>query len=275
MMKKFFLTPGLIFILVLSTVFPVSAHESPDTTEENYLGISEESILAENLRFRKDFGLDSDKTKVINTIKEKPKNNSFKQFGAYLTDLELEELDTRFKKEKQAIPKIKAKLKPELSWLYVDQPNGGIINIGIKDLSKLNEQEKKEIYNDYIENKVLFKKAKFTEEELNQAHLDIINNLSAVEEEGIKINSISVDIPNEALDIGIYPNTKGSQKTLNKMFSSVPLKFFEQQIDNIDDSSRTSYHRPLQGGLAINTSATSFVKCTASFTALMGLVIIL
>ncbi|TRY27610.1 hypothetical protein FOI68_04410 [Brevibacillus sp. LEMMJ03] len=126
-------------------------------------------ILEKSQRFREEMGLDGDSKTLQSLLNEERK---LSKYGVLLTENEEKELDARFKKQKDRIPKIREyinkNLKNEFAGLYIDQSQGGVVKVGFKKSEKEKVEklvdELKELYDeDMIE--VYY--AEHTNEELN------------------------------------------------------------------------------------------------------------
>jgi hypothetical protein len=126
------------------------------------------------LKFRKEFGLDKDIRKI-------QQDRNIGKYGVSLSLDEEKELIERFDFQDKTIPLIKEKLKKIVNedyTIYIDQENGGIINVGLKSI----KQDLTEIENLFPDkSKLKFKVVKFSESELERIHENIWNKKDYLE----------------------------------------------------------------------------------------------
>lgn len=216
--------------------------------------------LKKTIDFRKEFGLSVDQTFLIEQIKNKNKS-SLDVLGVSLSEAEEKELLERFNNQNAFIPKVKKTMKTKglessFAGLYVDQANGGVINIGIKDdLSKQEyielKKELKLLYND--ENKVNFYQAKMSEEDLDKLSEKVGSDLKELNTLGINILSFATDLPTQKLIIYVDNLNKETISLLEKRYGKekITVKLGEKAVRF---ASRTDYTRPIKGGLSISNS---------------------
>jgi thioredoxin-related protein len=222
-------------------------------------------ILEKSQRFREEMGLDGDSKTLQSLLNEERK---LSKYGVLLTENEEKELDARFKKQKDRIPKIREyinkNLKNEFAGLYIDQSQGGVVKVGFKKSEKEKVEklvdELKELYDEDI---IEVYYAEHTNEELNDLADKISEDRITLKKEGIELSSVSVNLPNQQIDIGVTKLNSKVTKKLEDKYGKNILHIFEEEIHKAE-ADPDDYYRPIEAGLEIEGNIRA---CTAAFSA--------
>ncbi|GBF76951.1 hypothetical protein PA598K_05469 [Paenibacillus sp. 598K] len=253
-----------ISYLLLSTVLffgfsgALSANSFFVNQEESAYNLQHEA----NLKFRKEFGLEqrmaSAKT-MTSVMLISPK------YGVYLTPQEERELDIRLEKQERIVPNLKRyieeKYEDKLGMMYIDQSDGGSINIGIDSeemLSNYDQENVKELFGEVGE--INFFEAEASEKELDDLHMKIASDIDILSEEGIKVHYIDTNLKKQIVEVGLENLDEEIERKFKDYYSDrIELKISApSQPDN-----RAATYTNLQAGIRINT-------CTLGFNARSG-----
>lgn len=196
----------------------------------------------------------------------------------FITPIESDKFWERMETQKR-IPKLmeflKSKYEGNYAGLYVDQENGGVVNIGFysipgeDELSKVTKLLGKDV-------KVKYNKVKYSRDKLD----GIVNELSAIiDNTEDNIVSISTSFSNQKVIIGY---TDDEEKAKDQIFSELQSKSLKRSLNNeqLDEElfrfvkteraetaiDRASIKvRPVSGAVQINFEGTGF--CTNGFSA--------
>jgi hypothetical protein len=222
--------------------------------------------LAQELKFRSEFGLDVSDS----VVKENIQKHSKGKFGAYLSPEEELEIEERLQFQDEVIPKIKAMLSLMTAddyVLYIDQRGGGIINIGLKDTAS-DLKEIRKLFSD--EKKLKVYKIGKSEKELDKLHEKLWDSRNELLGEGIEVINVSTDVVNGKIIVGVRDVNEEKREKLNKQYGEL-LDVREADIAS-DDADRSSTWNPMQAGAKITYSnAGSNYKCSVGFMASDGL----
>ncbi|WP_340673697.1 S1 family peptidase [Brevibacillus agri] len=269
----------LLAVTVTSLSIPVNSTMAAQkrNSELNEYILSKDTIQ-ESDRFREEMGLSS---KNLRSISNDPKNFSEK-YGVFLTEKEEKELDERLEEQKNQIPKIKDfienHLQDEFAAMYIDQKLGGVINIGFKTGSeekvKKFEEDLKKLYSKGM---VEIYYTDYTEEQLDEMAESVSEKRNELAEKGLNVTSVSVNIPEQKIDIGVEKKKAFARSLLlnSETVSDIGLdidsnlfNIFEEGVHQAQASPSDKF-RPIQAGLSIvNTDAGKF--CTSAFSAQIG-----
>lgn len=257
-MKKYARILLLTFVVLLGAGNHNAFAESP---QMNDIGNDKSSQAIKNLKFRDDFGLEKDlnKLKLEKTVEK---------YGVQLTLEEERELNERFAFQEKSIPYIKNVLKEKYNedyTLFIDQKNGGTINIGLKSDS-LDISEIKKFFSDKNSDKVKINSIKYSEKDLNKIHDSILHSRERLKSKGIIIKDVRTDVINQKVIVGVLNHKKENQQELQKEFGEVVVS---QEAEIANDTNRTWTFDPIQGGVKIRYSG---YKCSVGFMATDGLV---
>lgn len=236
--------------------------------------------LKESERFREEIGLSSN-TKNLKALSKDSQNFSEK-YGVFLTKKEEKELDARLEEQKKLIPPIKdfiaENLQEEFASMYIDQKLGGIVRIGFKTGSE--EKVKKfeeELKNLYSKGMLELYYTDYTEQQLDEIAESVSEKRDVLAQRGLDISSVSVNIPEQKIDIGVKKKTAASRSLLldSVIVSDLDLgvdgnliNIFEEDVHEVQ-ASPSSKFRPIQAGLRI-TNVETGGNCTSAFSAQIG-----
>lgn len=211
-------------------------------------------MIAENIKYRKTMGLEHNQSLIENLVHNGVKNNSYNTHGAFLTNEELALVEERVKKQKTYIPKIREYLtSPELesnfSGMYVDQSNGGTVNIGYKN-KEFNKEVENEIKKMYGESeKIKFFNAKHSQKELNNINKLIHSEKVKLKNNDINVISINSNLKDQSVDVGIFPYSDEKAKIIKQIYGNNIIVF--EEVDEGEEENRFASYRPLMGGISI------------------------
>lgn len=251
-LAKLFLSVILLFS-VMSTPILASSENS----------IYQDDQIEKSIQFRKEFGLNLD----ISTFAKSNEQLIQSSFGVLLTKKEENELISRIKEQNEKIPLIKKQLEAYGfdGVVYIDQSNGGIINIGIKnDVEKLGTF--KNTFNELFTNssQVKFFPVLYSEQDLNNYHELIWNESEVLFKD--KIIGVSTDIINQSLTIYLDETDNNIIESIKKQYPKIPLKF-EKSDNNNGDHARDSKLRPIEAGIKITNTDNNNLPCSVGFQA--------
>jgi hypothetical protein len=271
MRENFIGTLKVLFSLFL--IFIIFSSGAEASEHGKYEFDIEQSELQKSIEFRKKFGLQTDSSFVSNVINKKEPNKSFEKFGVWLTNDEMEELESRIKHQEEKIPQIIDYINTNLGedifgGLTVDQSKKGILTIYLTEDLKNVDKEIKEIKHIFKDDaKIKFKKVKKSEKELEKLHKKIYTKKNELTDYGVNITSINNNIDENKVEIGIYPYSLQAVQYLKDTFGE-DITVIENNV-KIEKESRTAYTRPLKGGLRIY-NIDNGSSCTGGFSASLG-----
>jgi hypothetical protein len=279
-MKKKLLLAALSLMLLVPLTF-ASANDTPGKTEgfssvgeSNYSGIEKHTnrfSLEKNFRFREKFGLNSDLSYIQDLINfEKQSGGSTgEEFGVVLTKTEEEGFIERMNFHQSKIPQIRQYINEFISdgfaEIYINQKNGGTINIGfVNNLDTLQDKMNKIMEISERPEMIKFYQAKYSESQLNDLHEEIYSSKKNLKNKGIDIVSIRTDIINEKVVIGV---SQLNELVSNELFVLFPKEMITviEDVPGINKMTSETYTRPIQAGLKIFENGGG--SCTAGFSA--------
>lgn len=273
------LVAALLATTVVTFSIPATstlAAQKQDLVLENYI-LSKDAIQ-ESEKFREEMGLSS---KNLKTLSNDPKNFSEK-YGIFLTKKEEKELDERLEAQKNQIPKIKdyieKHLKDEFAAIYIDQKSGGVVNIGFKTGSEESVKKfEKDLKKLYSKGMVEIYYTDYTEEQLDKIAESLSEKRDELVEKGIELSSVSVNIPEQKIDIGVAKKKDvvksllldtDSASDLDLDIDSNLINIFDEDVSE-PQASVSDYFRPIQAGLRIDDMDAGG-SCTSAFSAQIG-----
>ncbi|MFB4166304.1 hypothetical protein ACE1TI_21690 [Alteribacillus sp. JSM 102045] len=145
------------------------------------------------LKFRDTFGLSKESSPNKNS-------SSTAKYGLNLTEEEEKDLDFRMEIQNKYIPEIvkalekSTKVKEKIGGMYINQENGGIFTILIKedDVENVIRNTVKEVF-PYEEEYLDIKIVDYSEEELNNYQDKLYELESTLKKQGIRINPLNLD----------------------------------------------------------------------------------
>lgn len=263
-MKKVFLFTFCSFILLFALVTEAGVSLANDYESNNYQ-------LNDNdyeRKFREVFGLEI----IPNELQDLTENyhpNSIEHYGLKLTVQEYEALTKRIDLQKEKLPEVEKYLREnygsKFNELYIDQKNGGIIKVGFKE-EVYDEASLKEALIELYEGENLFEiyQVKYSVEELNNLQEKIDEHYEILLLEGIQLLYTSRNIPQERIEVGVFPYNSHTIKRLEELFNSDML--IVKESSPLENTSRTAYTRPVLGGLVLTNQSRSGSRCTSAFS---------
>ncbi|MFB6366777.1 S1 family peptidase [Paenibacillus elgii] len=257
-MRKFTRALILTFVVLLG----VGNHNTfAESSQKNDIDNDKSNQVTKNLKFRDEFGLEKDLNKLqLDKIVEK--------YGVQLTLEEERELNERFAFQEKSIPYIKDVLSRKYNedyTLFIDQKNGGTINIGVKSDS-LDMNEVKSFFSDKNSDKVKINTIKYSEKDLNKIHDSVLHSRDLLKSKGIIIKDVRTDVINQKVIVGVSNHKKENQQEIQKEFGEVVVS---QEAEIANDTNRAWTWNPIQGGVKIRYGD---YKCSVGFMATDGLV---
>ncbi len=257
----------LSILLILSSFGFSSSAQSMDRDvlpqyERENLDIE---LFQKSLSFREEFGLSLEKQHVLNVINSQTEQEYY-EYGVPLTPDEEKEIGRRIELQETIVPQIiqvleqKGQLQDSDYTLYIDQKNGGKIVLKLKQdlLSKAKLgllQSTLSAVN--LDQEVIFQEAIYTEQDLDNISEKILEIGKSQE---MTIDSISVDVIEENIIIGLVDYSVDREKELTTYLSGVPIKVI--QVEPPSDN-RAPY-----GGEIISNSRGS--HCSTGYYATKG-----
>lgn len=196
-----------IVLMLTATIFLCSGNVSASSNFEPYTYTNDE------LSFRQQFGLDTDISKVIENKSKEDNLMVNSKFGVRMTKLEEVRLTERINHQTTKLPLIKDYLdkRTKDGIVFIDQKSGGIVNIGIKNSTNIDQYESdfRNIYGDSHLINVFI--AKYSEKELNELN-DKLISLMDTTFNGVTITDTLVDLAEQKVQVGIkdFDETKRS-----------------------------------------------------------------
>lgn len=276
MNKKHF---SFILSVILTLTFltgVVSADSNNNQSVNEYTSISQsvptfDKALVDQ---REVFGLTTEKSVVSLLITNR---RISEKYGFYLSVDEEKALDQRFNKQDKFIPILKetirshSELKENFLGMYIDQKQGGIINVGFK---KDIVSEQLNLISKSISSELPIRTytAKYTEEELDEATNRISESTQKILESGIHIEYVNLDFINQKIIVAIRDQISESALDTISFISDVDtsilnLKVVDPTYKTIEDA-RTDTHSYMLGGLVIDDIAGGSGACSIGFSAI-------
>ncbi|MGG1659499.1 S1 family peptidase [Brevibacillus sp. NRS-1366] len=276
-------TSLLVAALLATTVVTFSipatstlAAQKQNLELEDY--ILSKDVVQESEKFREEMGLS---LKNLKSLSDDPTNFSEK-YGIFLTKKEEKELDKRLEEQKIHIPKIKdyieKHLKDEFAAIYIDQKSGGVVNIGFKTGSEESVKKfEKDLKKLYSKGMVEIYYTDYTEEQLDKIAESVSEKRDELAEKGLDLSSVSVNIPEQKIDIGVAKKKDvarsllldtDSVSDLDLDIDSNLVNIFEEDVREAQASVSDKF-RPIQAGLRIDDMDDGGY-CTSAFSAQIG-----
>ncbi|MBD8499264.1 S1 family peptidase [Paenibacillus arenosi] len=262
----------IIFTLILVNSVAFAEPEKQNIQENKAkVKIEKNDNINYNIGKRKMLGLDSEKSTVEKIVlQSNTENVTYEDF--YLTVEEKEILDRRFKHQNEYIPKLKqsairALTEEQFGGIYVNQEEGGVVYIGIKEMAKSNKDNLsfiKEIYGDT--SNVKFINTRYSEEELLQTADALFNSKSLLSDAGIEIQYTALDTINNVVEVGLINNTEENQKYLIEKYGDKLTFYTADPSDFQNEGDQVTATNPVQGGVQI-LNDTAQKLCSVGFSA--------
>ncbi|WP_037288337.1 S1 family peptidase [Saccharibacillus sacchari] len=268
----------LSFILMGANVTELSA-----STSES-IEISDK--LSESVLKREEFGLE---TPQARTSSPTDSYRLSQKYGFYMTQEEEKELDERLDLQTEIMPEIVSYieqdlvLQEEFQGIYLDQSKGGVAVIALKEETpKINalgnvsdntiSESMVSIENLYSEIPIEFVNVKYSQKEIESLAELIANNhedISSI----VNLEYVQDDFINQKIQIGIVGGIDDEAKLkeyLTELTGYSSSLFLIETLDQPvnSDTSRTTNHKPLQGGLTIDSNPNTDGHCSLGFAAL-------
>lgn len=260
--RKYSIKLVLSAALILTSVFSFNGStgiaESISNSEEAKI-----DQLKKNLKFRTEYGLDSNLVK-INELMIDPDNNK-NQFGVALTKEEEDLLVKRINRQVEKVPLIKNFLEedPDFAWIYINQVEG-TVNIGFTSELSIKKTSIDTVNKMYGDSSIKVHKARISNQELKKIYEKIISDWTGLLDRGIPLKAFGINIPEERIDMYLSTVTEDNIAVLEKMYPKEYLHFEEYQQGEFD-ASRSDKLRPLEGGTKLLTSGKN--PCSTGFVA--------
>jgi hypothetical protein len=263
-MAKKMLKLGLLSLAVASILISVSGQSELVQANTGSTGLKSPSLsdvdFENNLKFRKEFGLDTDSSKIKLLINEKKK----KSFGAFLSDDEEAEMNRRVTvqdKLPNILNSINNQTSEKIATMYIDQAAGGIVKLGFKDITKINKASILSLFDK--SDRVEISQIKYSQQDLDELHKHIDSSIKELIEKGIGIVSVETDIKSQKVIINVENTSTSVENELNKMFNPEMISIrVDKKKENFDRAS--DKYRAVSGGPMISMGSSG---CTNGFSA--------
>jgi hypothetical protein len=257
---------GVMALIIMLCMVSV-AFGAPDNSSNNIKSVDQR--IQETQYFRNLFGLKNDLQTVKNIVAT---NDISKKYGVVLTQDEVSQLDQRIGYQENHKQDLLNYIRSVdgFAWSYIAQKQGGVFHVGLKTSTQSLDNvinKAKAIYGKA--DLVQFDTARYTEAELSQLADKIRSQMNEIStSQGITIQKIAVNIPEQRLDVQITPYTPQSIDTLNNIFPKDEVAY--QQIEVVNLNARNTPNTPLQGGLQIAKTSSTAAYCTSGFMGKIG-----
>ncbi|WP_338553155.1 S1 family peptidase [Paenibacillus sp. KS-LC4] len=216
------------------------------------------------LKFRKEFGLDSSLVTVQNTIK----NNEVGKYGVHLSPTEEAKLNLRIEYQEKVNSALTTILDEKLGseyTLYIDQSNNGTYHIGVKNKGLFKLENLETLIDPLFtgEYKYRIETISYSESDLDETVTKINENLEYLKRQNIMVNQVYTDVINQRVNVGVVMVTEEKKKVLENLFGNM-LNI--QEAEESGNSNRATTSSTMKGGLKITyTSNSSSYKCSVGF----------
>ncbi|MFZ3589080.1 S1 family peptidase [Bacillus sp. DJP31] len=222
--------------------------------------------MQESIRYRSEIGLNDDPKYIQNLIHSyKNGNDKFNfKFGVILSEEEFLKIDNRFKSQNEYIPKVKEYIAKNLNnkkfaSMYIDQKNGGTLNIGFKEqLTRTETAQLKNLY--YNKNIINIYQTDVSDTDLMEYQDYISSKKDTIKDMGIGLQSVRIDLENNKIVIGVHPYKQSDVDLIMGMFDEQLISVKEVQPIYVEH-----HTRPVQAGTRITGPRGN--GCTAGFSA--------
>jgi hypothetical protein len=255
-----------MIIAVFLTVFSgqIFALEQQPESQSNAEVLSE---FEKNRLFREENGFNANKDFITAAMK----NEKVGRYFVSLTPSEEGEMDARKKLQSQ-VPDIRKYINDNIGLpiddLYFDNKNGGTLNLGFKDLDKVNTVAIKEFSSD--PNRIRFYTTKYSSVEMDELVAKINKFSRNIYDQGVTIVSVSPSPISQKVEIVVLDSysLNNLNSTLNKYFSfdsdMISVSIGEMAKPILLDRAASRW-RAVPGGAQVGFSGSGF--CTVGFTA--------
>lgn len=242
----------LLFALsALGFVHVDNAHASYDGLLEK--GISKYEINKQ-IEFRETFGLDRSNERLL----EVSNLSSDNKYGVPLTQDELKSLTEKDAFADKYAPVIIEQLRGKSfnsnhATFYRDNKNGGILVVGLVKGNSRNQEVMESIKSKIPKHaleKIKFHTVKYSEEELDKIVNKISDERNLLKENDISITSVSANIKENNIQVGIDPYTNEAVSFLKNRYGQDLIEVIKKE-EATTESRTTSYYY-MYGGLQIS-----------------------
>ncbi|MEJ8303316.1 S1 family peptidase [Saccharibacillus sacchari] len=268
----------LSFILMGTNVSELSASTSEPIESFNKLG--------ESMSKREEFGLETPQARTSSLTDS---YSLSQKYGFYMTQEEEKALDERLDLQTEIMPEILSYieqdlvLKEEFQGIYLDQSKGGVAVIALKEETpKINtlknvtdntiSKSMASIENLYSEIPIEFVNVRYSQKEIESLAELIANHhedISSI----VNLDYVQDDFINQKIQIGIVGGSNDKEKLIGYLTKLTGHSASLFSIETLDEAvtfntSRTTNHSPLEGGLTIDSSPNTSGNCSLGFAAL-------
>lgn len=231
--------------------------ESSKVFGREVYGLSTESSVIEPLKVRKSFS---------------------EKYSIYLSPEEEIELEERLQTQEEVIPKLKEDIlavfdQDTYLGMYIDQKNGGVVNVGIRHGEKVKNVENSIISMYSSELPIKFYEAKYSESDLDRVMDEINANIDTLSKL-INIQYANVDYIDQKIVIGIKKGiasiteaSKVLSDLTNQEETLYKIEFVDETYKTSEDARYTT-QSPIKNGLVIGSTSGTTGNCSVGFSAI-------
>ncbi|WP_339278008.1 S1 family peptidase [Paenibacillus sp. FSL W8-0426] len=278
MNKKLF---SFIIAVILTSTF-LTGVVSANSSNIQQSSVNEDILIPQSVSAfdkalidqRKVFGFTTENSVVSPLITSRKISE---KYGFYLSANEEKALDERFNKQDKFIPILKEtirshqELKENFLGIYIDQNQGGIINVGFK---KDIPSKQLNFISKSLDNELPIRiyTAEYTEEELDKATNRISESVTKIRENGINIEYVNLDFINQKITVGIRDHISESALDIISSVTDVDASIINLEVVDptykTSEDARTDTHTYMLGGLVIDGKAGGGGNCSIGFSAI-------
>jgi hypothetical protein len=202
--------------------------------------------LQDELRFRRDFGLNTDEG-TVRALMAQP--SAYTTYPVALTPDERAEMDRRIAMESQMTPLEDASERmPAFAGHWIDQPAGGIIVVAFANDAEKREAELRPLVPPGAELQV--RNVDYTVAELEAVRLRIANDLSKLSQAGIGVRLLYTDLPSNRVVIGLADPNSIVTARLNVLYGDGISTTTSNPVLTACTARENCYGPPLRAGIS-------------------------
>jgi hypothetical protein len=226
-----------------------------------------EERLADEIRFRRDFGLRADEAYVRDLISQRPANA---RWDYALTDAEAREMDRRALMEAAMAPLEEAsESRPDFAGHWIDQRNGGVITIAFTRNAVGHRNALNRLVPAGAELRLV--DVPFALADLKAVEDRITSERDALLADGIEVSFWGTDISENRVRIGIVDFTDQKAAVLRARYDNMVLVMPADPVPTACTSKETCIGPPLRGGISGAPANTAYRnRCSLGFLVRAG-----
>lgn len=223
--------------------------------------------LADEIRFRSDFGLRADEAYVRQLMAD-PK--AYGRWDYALTDAEAAEMDRRYAMEGQMEPLEEvAESLPAFAGHWIDQRNGGIITVAFTRNAASHRAALERLLPARAQLQLL--EVPFALADLKKVEAQITDERAELLAEGIEVSFWGTDISENRVAVGVIDLTDAKERVLQSRYDNKILAMAADPVPTACTSKETCFGPPLRGGISaapVNTAYRN--RCSIAFLVHQG-----